>query len=167
MGGLRFDSLSDLPPGVRNQVAAKLVAAKEKKPAKYHNEPITVSGIRFDSRKEAERYMYLVDAVKEGVIYDLRLQQNFTLLEGYTTPTGERIKPITYRADFTYRVKWPWYAVPTAIRMEDLEYWKSAAIKGGNGVRIIEDVKSTGTKTRVYLNKYKMMADLGHHIREV
>lgn len=90
-GGLHYESLADLPPGMRQQVAGK-VAAKAavtvagRRESKYHNEPVTVKGIRFDSKKEARRYLQLTDAVREGLISDLRLQQDFTLQEAYTTP---------------------------------------------------------------------------------
>ena len=46
---------------------------------------------------------------------------------------------------------------------EDIEYWRSL----WPGALVIEDVKSEGTKTRVYINKKKMMADMGYQIREV
>lgn len=168
MGGLRYESLADLPPKLRARVAGQLIAQDEqKKKQKYRNEPVTVKGIRFASKKEAARYLQLKDAVREGVIYDLRLQRNFTLQEGYTTAEGQRIQAIVYQADFTYRVRWPWYTIPTCISAADWEYWAAAAQQGGDGVEIIEDVKTRPTRTRVYINKYKMMADQGHQIREV
>ena len=126
-----------------------------------------MKGIRFDSKKEANRYLQLKDAVREGTIYDLRLQRNFTLQEAYTTPDGERVRAIVYQADFTYRVRWPWYSMPTGIFISDMEYWSAAAEKAGDGVEIIEDVKTRPTRTQLYINKYKMMADRGHQIREV
>ena len=167
MGGLYFDSPADLPPKIRAQVAGQIVAQGKEKKAKYHNEPVTVKGIRFDSKKEANRYLQLKDAVWEGAIYDLRLQRNFTLQEAYTTPDGERVRAIVYQADFTYRARWPWYSMPTGISVSDMEYWSAAAEKAGGEVEIIEDVKSRPTRTQVYINKYKMMADRGHQIREV
>lgn len=175
-GGLHYESLSELPPGVRQQVASKImaqavrpdqVADQKGKTSKYHNVKVMLDGHKFDSKKECRRFQALMDAVREGVIYDLRLQRNFTLQEGYTTPEGERIQAIVYQADFTYRVRWPWHLPPTCCSAEDLEYWSAAASKGGDGVEIIEDVKTRPTRTRVYINKYKMMADQGHHIREV
>ena len=74
-GGLHYKSLADLPPRMRQQVAGK-VAAKAavtvagRRESKYHNEPVTVKGIRFDSKKEARRYLQLTDAVREGLISD-------------------------------------------------------------------------------------------------
>lgn len=178
MGGLHFESAADMPPGLRKiytaqQVAGQIVAASVQavpvagREAKYHNVKVVVDGHRFDSKKEARRYEALMDALREGLIYDLRLQHNFTLIEGYTTPEGERIQPEIYKADFTYRVNWPCYAVPTSVSMADLDYWRTAAVQHGNGVMIIEDVKSRGTRTQVYINKRKLMAEKGYTIREV
>lgn len=176
MGGLHYESISDLPTQMRQQVEGKILEKAvpvpvagplQKKAQKYRNEPVKVSGIHFDSKKEARRYQALMDAVREGVIYDLRLQHNFTLIEGYTTPDGERIQPEKYVADFTYRITDPFYGVPTSISIDDLEYWRRALTRNENGGLIIEDVKSRGTRTQVYINKYKMMADRGYTIREV
>ena len=109
-GGLHYKSLADLPPGIRQQVAGKVAARAAaavagRRESKYHNEPVTVKGIRFDSKKEARRYLQLTDAVREGLISDLRLQQDFTLQEAYTTPEGQRIRAIRYKADFTYKIE--------------------------------------------------------------
>ena len=168
MGGLHFNSLADLPEKMRAQVAARLIGqGTAQKVQKYHNDPTRVSGIRFDSKKEADRYMQLMDAVREGVIYDLRLQRNYTLQEAYTTAEGERIRAIVYQADFTYRIRWPWHAIPTGCSEIDLAYWARKAASEGDGAEVIEDVKSKATRTRAYINKQKMMANQGSHIREV
>lgn len=97
--------------------------------------------IRFDSKKEARRYDALVVMLNCGEIEDLRIQPEFTLLEAYTTPEGERIRAMRYRADFSYRKQ---------------------------GKLIVEDVKSPATRTRTYLDKRKMMQDkYGINIVEV
>ncbi|MBR2422592.1 MAG: DUF1064 domain-containing protein [Oscillospiraceae bacterium] len=170
MGGLVFESINDLPPKMRQQVAVKILAnvkpkppSGEQKAVKYRNIKVEANGHTFDSKKEYLRYCALMDALREGVIYDLRLQQNFTLIEGYTKPDGERIQPMIYKADFTYRVSGPLHSVPTGVSLEDLEYWA----KAGANALIIEDVKTKGTRTQVYINKYKMMAEKGYTIREV
>lgn len=170
-GGLRYDSLADVPVRMRKQVAAKILprsliaaptAEGSRRESKYHNSKVAVNGIHFDSRKEARRYQQLMDACREGVITDLRLQVDFTLQEAYTTADGERIQAIRYKADFTYKVIWGGEFVPTGVSFEDLNYWRART-----GERVIEDVKSAATRTRVYINKYKMMADMGYMIREV
>ena len=79
--------------------------------------------------------------LRRGEISDLRVQPEFTLLEAYTTPNGERVRALRYRADFSYR---------------------------RNGELIVEDVKSAATRTRVYLDKRKMMQEkYGITVREV
>ena len=175
-GGLHYDSLSDLPPRMRQQVAAKIVTAQPKaepvagdmmKHSKYHNQKIIVNEISFDSKKEANRYLALMDAVRAGIITDLRLQHDFTLQEAYTSPEGERIRAIRYRADFSYRVVCANYEKITCVGFTDLEYWRDIVHQHGRGALVVEHVKSKATRTKDYRMKYKMMADKGYHIREV
>lgn len=175
-GGLHYDSLSDLPLRMRQQVAGKIVTDLPKaepvagdtvKHSKYHNQKITVNGIAFDSKKEANRYLALMDAVRAGIITDLRLQRDFTLQEAYTSADGERIRAIRYRADFSYRVICANYEKITCVGFTDLEYWREIVHQHGRGALVVEDVKSKATRTKDYRMKYKMMADKGYHIREV
>ena len=166
-GGLHYKSLADLPPGIRQQVAGKVAARAAaavagRRESKYHNEPVTVKGIRFDSKKEARRYLQLIDALRESLISDLRLQQDFTLQEAYTTPEGQRIRAIRYKADFTYKIEWAGEFMPTGVPLDDLECWRRL----GRGAMVVEDTKSAPTKTPQYRMKYKMMADKGYIIRE-
>lgn len=139
-------SLSDLPPKYQDQAVRQLQAqmrrkAEAERVPKYRNQKTERKGISFDSKKEARRFEELMLMLQAGEISDLRLQQDFTLQEAYTTPDGERVRAIRYRADFTYQK---------------------------NGEYIVEDVKSKATRTRVYLMKKKMMLErLGIRIREV
>lgn len=140
--------VNDLPPAYQRQILQKYMAMQEdRKPGKYRNVPDrrktgTGGELRFDSRKEARRYDELLALQRAGRIRDLRLQVEFTLQGAYTTPEGERIRAIRYRADFAYYTP--------------------------AGEYIVEDVKSRGTKTAQYAMKKKLMADrLGIQIREV
>ena len=74
-----------------------------------------------------------------GEIRKLRLQQNFTLQEGYTDPDGTRIRAIVYKADFTYERR-EWDA-------DGKERWAP----------VVEDVKTRPTRTKDYLIKKKLM----------
>lgn len=178
--GLRYESLMDMPAKMREQVTPKLEAqAKDKmakmvaaaqtadlvagKANKYHNKKTEVDGIFFDSQKEARRYQQLKVALELGVIEDLRLQVDFTLIEAYTDAKGERHQALRYKADFTYKVRSAGYDHLAKLGCEDIEYWRQL----WPGALVIEDVKTAGTKTRVYINKKKMMADRGYQIREV
>lgn len=114
--------------------------------SKYGNRITKVNGIRFDSKKEAERYLELMSMQDAGEITELRLQVNFTLIEGFMNIDGVKIRPTVYRADFTYRQK------------------------DGDmvGEMIIEDVKSDATrKNPVYKLKKKLMELHGYTISEV
>lgn len=170
--GLRFESLADMPEGMRKIAAGKLLEGAEKplpvagtseKAAKYRNVKTEANGIVFDSKKEARRYEYLCMAQKLGVIRDLRLQVDFTLQEAYTTAEGLRIHAIRYKADFTYRTVSAGYDWMELLDREDLEYWRNL----WPGALVVEDVKSNATRTGKYMIKKKMMADKGYIIREV
>lgn len=166
--GLVFSSINDLPPSMRQQVAGKLIAAvrvnaEAAMPSKHHNIKVKTETHTFDSQKEYRRFLVLMEAQRYGIICDLRLQQNFTLIEGFTKPDGERVRPVVYKADFTYQVANKESPDVWRFSPEDVAFWK----KANPCELIIEDVKSEGTRTRVYINKYKMMAEKGYHVREV
>lgn len=95
---------------------------------KYHNRKTVVDGITFDSKKEANRYIELKQAVKQGIIKDLVLQPRFELQESFKLK-GKTIRKIEYIADFSY----------TDVK---------------NGITVVEDVK--GIKTDVFKLKEKL-----------
>ena len=137
-----FEAIADLPEKYQRQAAQKLQMQNISQ-SKYRNQPTEVKGIKFDSKKEAERYAVLMDKLKHSEISDLRLQVSFTLVEGFTAPTGDKIRPIRYIADFTYY--------------------------DSEGAYIVEDVKSPATrKDKAYRLKNRLMADrYGIIIREI
>ena len=113
---------------------------------KYGNKKTARNGIAFDSAKEAARYGELLLMLRAGAIKELRLQPEFTLQEAFTTPEGEKIRAMRYRADFSYRRR----------------------VKEGPDIRwesVIEDVK--GYRTKEYEQKKKLMVGMGLHIEEV
>ncbi len=144
MSGLRFESMADMPPRMRELYARQQLpgtAAAPEKTSKYHSAPAERAGVRFDSKKEARRYDELMTMLRAGIISDLRLQPQFTLQESYITETGERIRAIRYTADFSYRF---------------------------GGKLVVEDVKSTATRTKEYLrNKKFMRSKYGIDVQEV
>lgn len=146
--GLDARDIARLSPQAQAQVLGKIKAKQQQKESKYHNEPTTVRGIRFDSKKEANRYEELMVLVRAGRIRKLKLQQDFILQEGYTTPDGERVRPIKYVADFTYERK------------------VSDGSGGVHWVFEVEDAK--GVRTDKYKLKKKLMLErFGITIREV
>lgn len=96
--------------------------------SKYGNKRCEYNGIKFDSMKERDYYIYLLAMEKSGRIFDLKTQTKFFLQKGFEF-NGKKIRPITYKADFTYYDK--------------------------DGKYHVVDTK--GVKTQVYLLKKKMM----------
>ena len=85
--------------------------------------------------------------LQAGEIQNLKLQQDYTLQEAYTLPTGERVRAIRYRADFCYEQK--------GMGSDEWRY-------------VVEDVKSRGTRTKEYIIKRKLMQQkYGITIQEV
>lgn len=82
--------------------------------SKYHNEPVTVDGIRYDSRNEARRHAFLKLMEKDGGISNLRYHVKFELIPAITKDeivhlkTKDKIVTKTiqsaryYEADFVY-----------------------------------------------------------------
>lgn len=145
--------IARLSPAARRQILEKLgrdqARAAMDKPGKYHNRKCAITlpesgkSITFDSEKEARRFGELRMRLQFGDIRDLKLQVNFTLQEGFTTAEGKRVRPIVYRADFTYQERTP-------------SGWRT----------VVEDVK--GVRTKEYSMKRKMMLEkFGVDIREV
>lgn len=77
--------LARLGPQAQKQVLDKLVGEQKSKKSKYGNRKVVRDGIKFDSEREAARFGELKVLRAMGKIRDLRLQANFTLVEGYTT----------------------------------------------------------------------------------
>lgn len=141
--------ISQLGKDAQAQVMAKMAVQEVKKRSKYGNRKVVRDGIKFDSEREAARFGELKVLRATGKIRDLRLQMNFTLVEGYKTIEGKRIKPMVYRADFVYERA-------TEPDCNGTVHW----------LQEVEDAK--GTKTKDYLLKKKLMQDkFGITIREV
>lgn len=140
--------LEDLPFKAQQQALRKLAEQNARKgisvekPGKYHNERDVRGTLHFASRKEARRYDELAALLAAGQIRDLKLQPQFTLQEAYTTTKGERVRAIRYQADFSYER-------PTAPDCTGTVHW----------LRVVEDVKSRPTRTRVYLMKRKLLQE--------
>lgn len=69
---------------------------------KYHNTKVIYNGLKFDSKKEMQRYKDLELLESTDYICNLELQKKFLLQEGYTNAKGKKIRPIYYIADFYY-----------------------------------------------------------------
>lgn len=95
--------------------------------SKYNARKITLDGIEFDSRKEANRYAELKVMERAGIIRNLQLQEEFELI-----PRCGKERPAKYHSDFSY------------INVE-------------TGEKVVEDVKSRATKTKDYILRRKLM----------
>ena len=126
-------NIKDLPDKYQKQVEDKLAPK-----SKYRNVKETVGNLKFDSKRERQRFDELMVLLRAGQIRDLKLQHEFTLQGAFTDTDGNRTRAIKYIADFTY--------------------WQ------GN-LFVIEDVK--GMKTDVYRMKKKMMSEKGLTITEI
>ena len=85
-----------------------------KKDNKYKNEKVEFDGIKFDSKRERDRYMVLKDAERRGVISELKCQPIFELMPAIYHDEVKHLKTkdkiikrcdqlaITYRGDFQY-----------------------------------------------------------------
>lgn len=93
-------------------------ALRPKRGNKYGARKTEVDGKKFDSQKEANRYLVLKAQEEAGEISSLILQCEIQLMPGFTFQ-GEKVRPIRYTCDFCY---------------------------AKNGVTYIEDVKSEATK---------------------
>ena len=152
MSGLRFESMADMPPRMREAYARQMrdlsgaaapapIHKGSREKTKYGSRKDTRGELRFDSQKEARRYDELMVMLRAGIISDLRLQPQFTLQESYITETGERIRAVRYTADFSYKF---------------------------GGKLVVEDVKSTATRTKEYLRNRKFMrSKFGIDIQEI
>lgn len=109
---------------------------------KYRNKKVTIDGITFDSIKEGKRYQELKLLERANEITELKLQVPFILLDSYVL-NGKKRQGIKYIADFAY-------------------------IDIKTGKYVVEDVKSSATKTQVYKLKKKLFEQkYGIEIREV
>lgn len=108
---------------------------KPKKQPKFHNKKVVVDGIKFDSKRESERYQQLKLLVRAGKIQDLKLQVPFELIPTQRIDGKVVEQSCVYVADFVYT--------------ED-------------GKQVVEDVK--GVRTDAYIMKRKEML-YRHNIR--
>lgn len=122
--------------------------------SKYKNTKVEYQGIKFDSKREMQRYIVLKDAEAKGIIQDLKMQVKYELIPAVKETYVKHLKtkdkecertlqlPITYTCDFAY--------------VKDNEL-------------VVEDVKiSKSMLPKEYVLKKKMMFALkGIKIREI
>lgn len=102
----------------------------QSKKSKYHAQKTVLDGIKFDSKKEANRYAELKLMERAGLIKGLQRQVRFELIPAFDVG-GKHYRPTTYVADFVYT---------------DMK----------SGKQVVEDCK--GFRTDIYRLKAKMFA---------
>lgn len=117
---------------------------KQNKQSKWHNTPCEYNGIKFDSHKERDRYIFLKSLEDKGVISDLKCQVRYTVIP---TVYGER------EVQLKTKTKIEKYTVQKA------SYYYADFTYTYNGETIVEDVKGdpNTTLTGEYQLKKKMM----------
>lgn len=78
---------------------------KKRTVSKYGAQKTVYNGTTYDSRKEARRAAILEGQLAYGIIQDLQRQVPFELQAAYTNNKGEKIRAITYKADFVYTMQ--------------------------------------------------------------
>lgn len=88
---------------------------KRKKGERYNHTKVEANGLKFDSKKEYQRYLVLKEAEDMGKISDLRTQVKFELIPAVVEEYIEHLKTkdkiktrtlqlaITWTADFVYQ----------------------------------------------------------------
>lgn len=99
---------------------------KRKKGERYNHTTVEADGLKFDSKKEYQRYVFLKDAEDKGLITDLRTQVKFELIPAVTEEYVEHLKTKDKIKTRTLQLAITWTA--------DFVYLK-------NGEEVIEDVK--------------------------
>lgn len=126
--------------------------------SKYGNKKVTVNGIKFDSKKEADRYKALRMMEIYGKITDLELQKRFEIIPAQyeTVETGEFYKVGSKKGQPKTKKK---CVERSVVYVADFAYKK-------DGELVVEDTK--GMLTPDYILKRKMMLYLlGIKISEI
>ena len=119
------------------------------KKSKYLSQKITRDGLTFDSLKEYRRFCDLRLLEKSGAITDLKRQVPFELIPAQyeEIPTGEFYR----RGDRKGQPKFKRVCIEQSVVYNaDFTYTE-------NGKTVVEDTKSSATKTKDYILKRKMM----------
>ena len=69
---------------------------------KCNNKKVTINGIKFDSKLESKRYIFLKHKEDIGEISNLELQTKIICQDKFKDRDGKSIREILYRPDFEY-----------------------------------------------------------------
>lgn len=104
--------------------------------SKYGNHRTVIDGIRFDSKREAERWCELRLLERAGEIKELQRQVSFELIPAQK---NGKVKPVKYVADFTYETRYGKYVVEDAkgVRTEVYKIKKKLMLER-YGIEVVE-----------------------------
>jgi hypothetical protein len=137
MDKLILESLEKRPVKLANDLEELLGLTPENKYNVAAKEDRTYSdGTLFASKKEMERWDYLLKLQQAGEISDLQQQIPFVIFESFYTAQYGKVNEIVYVSDFVYT---------------NISYRK-----GLEGKSIVEDSKSGPTRTKEYKIKRKL-----------
>lgn len=70
---------------------------------KYHNKKVVVDGMKFDSKKEGQRFLELSLMQRGGYISDLQRQVKYILIPSQKIDGKVVEREVSYKADFVYK----------------------------------------------------------------
>lgn len=113
--------------------------------SKYGAKAVVIAGIRFPSKGEGDRYLYLRECERVGIISDLRLQVPFELY------------PPVYEQKTLTRGPRAGQTVNGRLLMGGMSYVADFVYKLPDGRVVVEDYK--GVQTPVFKIKYRLMIE--------
>lgn len=120
---MRFESLADMPSGMRRKAAPKLLeASRTKIQAVDRSGHVLMDNIWFDNRPAAMRYITLVNLEQAGIIKDLHIRENVTMLDSLIYPDGKKRRQVRFQADFSYIPDWWGSKYPPEISADEVAY---------------------------------------------
>lgn len=102
------------------------------KTGRQQSRKVTLFGIDFDSQAESYRYLELRADEECGGITALKVHPKYTLQPAFVMDNGEKVRAITYTADFEY-------AQDGAVIVEDVKAWMTDKRTGKRKPLVQED----------------------------
>jgi hypothetical protein len=99
----------------------------------------TFQGVKFDSKREMERYIHLLSEEAKGNIDNLEYHNRVMTIH-LTSPTGQKVKLFDYEPDFTY---------VTNVKIEWRRTKRGKFVVWNVGDEVIEDSKCFREKTYI------------------
>lgn len=132
---------------------------KRKKGERYNHTKVEVGNLKFDSKKEYQRYLVLKEAEDKGLITDLRTQVKFELIPAVVEEYVEHLKTKDKIKTRTLQLAISWTA--------DFVYLK-------DGEEVIEDVKPSKAllsdrfviKEKLFFWKYRKRIRLVYNVND-